>query len=176
MLGIQIQNSTESPAGTLLSEAVRDLLLSDSFNAAGPTGSSSPFASGKYSIPVPEPILIVEDEPVVRGLLAATLKRAGFRADTAQDGEEGWTALRVMPYAIVITDHQMPKLTGLQLIERMRDNSMDVPCILISGNMPPTESLTAIGHPLAILEKPFSPMELLESVFNALSYRKLQLS
>jgi DNA-binding NtrC family response regulator len=176
MLGILMQNSTQSAAPTLLSDAVRDLLLSDAFNIAGPAGSASPFALGKYPGPVLEPILVVEDEPVIRGLLAATLNRAGFRADTAQDGEDGWRALRVTPYAIVITDHQMPRLTGLQLIERMRDNSMDVPCILISGNMPPNESLTALGHPIAILEKPFSPLELLESVVNALLYRKLQAS
>jgi DNA-binding NtrC family response regulator len=170
------ENSTQSAAGTLLSDAVRDLLLSDALAAAAANASNSPFASSKRSAPGPEPILIVEDEPVVRGLLATTLKRVGFRADTAQDGEEGWTALRVTPYAVVITDHQMPRLNGLQLITRMRDNSMDVPCILISGNMPSNDSLTALRHPVSLLEKPFSPMELIDSVFNALSYRKVQVS
>jgi DNA-binding response OmpR family regulator len=119
--------------------------------------------------PAPKQILVVDDDPQVRGLVAGTVRRAGFRADTAEDGEEGWTALCRTSYDLLITDHEMPRLTGLKLIERLRAVSMEPPCILISGNMPGTDCvLLKILHPGAILEKPFLPNALIELIYDFL--------
>lgn len=110
-------------------------------------------------------ILVVDDDTYVRNLVAKTVTRAGFRADTANDGENGWEAFCRVAYDLVITDHEMPRLTGLRLIARIRSYSQEPPCILISGELPAVEStLMAIVGRGAILAKPFSPAALIEKV------------
>jgi CheY-like chemotaxis protein len=110
-------------------------------------------------------ILIVDDEPEIRSLVARTVKGEGFRADTAADGEEGWAALCQTNYDLLITDHEMPKLKGLALIKRLRAVSRNKPCILMSGQLPrPEPILRLFVHPGAVMAKPFSTGALLEKV------------
>lgn len=119
--------------------------------------------------PAPKQILVIDDDPLVRNLVAGTVRRVGFRADTAEDGEEGWSALCRIPYDLLITDHEMPRLTGLKLIERLRAFPKETPCILISGNMPGTDDdLRQILHPGATLEKPFLAHQLIELIYDFL--------
>jgi DNA-binding response OmpR family regulator len=117
----------------------------------------------------PKQILVVEDDPEIRELVARTITRAGFQVDTAGDGEEAWNALCLTAYDLVITDHEMPRLTGLKLIERIRAISVEPPCILISCNLPGSAStLREILYPGALLAKPFSGVQLIERVFGLL--------
>jgi len=58
------------------------------------------------------------------------------KVDAACDAADAWEALHVVRYDLVITDHQMPRLTGLELILRMRSANMSQPVILMSGTMP----------------------------------------
>jgi DNA-binding response OmpR family regulator len=114
-------------------------------------------------------ILVIDDDPQIRRLVAAAVTRAGFLADTARDGEEGWKAICAATYDLVITDHEMPNLSGLSLIERMRTVSNEPPCILISGHLPePDAVLRALAHRGAVLAKPFSASALIESIFELL--------
>jgi CheY-like chemotaxis protein len=165
-----IQNSSQDPADT----PPREQVDSDGLPAgAGVLGLAAPADSLKTGRTVgnalSKQILVIDDDREVRGLVALTVTRAGFRADTARDGEEGWRALCVTNYDLVITDHEMPKLTGLKLIERMRAVSVEPPCILISANFPlPEDDLKKIVYRGAVLPKPFSPSELIESVFELL--------
>jgi DNA-binding response OmpR family regulator len=123
----------------------------------------------------PKQILVIDDEPELRELVADNVIRAGFRVDTARDGEEGWKALCVTTYDLLITDHEMPKLTGLALIERLRAVSTRPPCILISGSLPmPVSALNGIVHPGAVLRKPFSASALIEKVYGLLSHGDFQ--
>jgi two-component system, OmpR family, alkaline phosphatase synthesis response regulator PhoP len=122
-------------------------------------------------------ILVVDDDRDIREMVARTVSRAGFSADTAQDGEEGWQAICMTPYDLIITDHEMPRLTGLSLIRRLRQLSHEPPCILISGNLPEPESaLKGILHSDAYLEKPFSAVALIEKVYGILLYGDSQAS
>jgi DNA-binding response OmpR family regulator len=119
----------------------------------------------------PKRILVVDDEPALRELMADAVTRVGFHAHTARDGEEGWEALCTTTYDLLITDHEMPRLTGLALIERLRTISMKPPCILTSGSLPLPESvLKKIVHPGAVLPKPFSVTKLIEKVYGLLMY------
>lgn len=114
-------------------------------------------------------ILVVDDDPSLRDLIAKTVTQAGFRVDVARDGEEGWNALCRADYALVITDNEMPKLTGIKLIERIRSVSVEPPCILISGNMAGLETqLAGRPAPEALLGKPFSAAALIERIFTLL--------
>jgi DNA-binding response OmpR family regulator len=114
-------------------------------------------------------ILVIDDDPHVRELVAKTVTRAGFRADTESDGESGWHALCRVAYDLVITDNEMPRLTGLKLIERIRGFSNEPPCILISGKQLGDEStrMPLVGID-GFLAKPFSPAALIEKVYDLL--------
>ena len=61
-------------------------------------------------------ILYVDDDALLRELGEQILVRLGYDVDTAKDGAEGWDALHEHEYQLLITDYQMPCLTGLELI------------------------------------------------------------
>jgi DNA-binding response OmpR family regulator len=83
----------------------------------------------------------------------------------AADGEGAWERLRSEVFDLLITDHMMPRLTGLNLIKRLRDANMTVPSILISGNPPTDESdLLLLIQPGRFLQKPFNLASLLDVV------------
>jgi CheY-like chemotaxis protein len=116
-------------------------------------------------------ILVVDDDPIHRELVVSAVIEAGFEAHTAHDGEEGWEALCRQKYDLVITDHQMPKLTGLKLIERLRAVSANPPCILISGWLPePAGVLIETVQPGAVFAKPFPVAHLVETIFRLLGH------
>jgi two-component system chemotaxis response regulator CheY len=143
--------------------------ISPSLDFKSETDQDASYGSSEIRESVPRKILVIDDDPLILELVAETVTRAGFQAKTARNGEEGWTALCLSNFDLIITDHEMPKLTGLRIIERLREVSIEPPCILISGSMPGTESaLARIVHRGALLEKPFSPLELIEMIYGLL--------
>jgi len=110
-------------------------------------------------------ILLVDDDLYVRDRNAKVLIRSGYNVDTAEDGADAWNALNDINYDLLITDNKMPRVTGLELIKKLRSEDMTLPIILVSGTMP-TEELKQ--HPWmrldATLSKPFSIAELLDTV------------
>jgi DNA-binding response OmpR family regulator len=120
-------------------------------------------------------ILVVEDDTTIRELVAKTVLQAGFRADTAQDGEEGWIAACMTAYDLIITDHEMPRLTGLSLIKRLRQVSPEPPCILISASLPVHGlAIEGVIPESAFLAKPFSRAALIEKIYGHLLYGDFQ--
>lgn len=110
-------------------------------------------------------ILVVDDDLDIRQLSADVLVRSGFAVDAAADGLAGWEALRVHNYDLLITDHNLPRLTGLELVQKLRSARMALPVILASGTLPLQEPQWHPGLQLAaILPKPFSPDQLLKTV------------
>jgi DNA-binding response OmpR family regulator len=115
--------------------------------------------------PVPGRILLVDDDPGVRGFLGEMLRRVEYHVSCAEDGEAGWDVLRADRFDVLITDHEMPRLSGLDLLRRVRAAPLDVPVILISGSMPWTEpDLLRLLPPGVALEKPFSFVDLLANI------------
>jgi CheY-like chemotaxis protein len=115
-------------------------------------------------------ILVVEDDPSLLDIIAMTIERAGFVADKARNGEEAWTAVCNAHYDLVITDNEMPLLTGVKLIMRLRSVAAVPPCLLISGNLTSLDSMRRNISPGAVLAKPFSSIELLENIYSLLLY------
>src|SRR5215469_5106792 len=66
-------------------------------------------------------VLVVEDDERVRSALADLLDGWGFQVTTAIDGTEGWKKIEAVSPAVVVSDFQMPGLTGLDLLKRTRD-------------------------------------------------------
>ena len=110
-------------------------------------------------------ILLVDDDAEIRGLIALLLGDAGYRVGCAADGEAAWSALCAEQFDLLITDHEMPKLTGLDLLRRVRSGPLDLPAIMISGFMPWGEAdIEELLPPGAMVEKPFPMVDLLGKV------------
>jgi two-component system, OmpR family, response regulator PhoP len=78
-------------------------------------------------------ILVVEDEAAIRDGLKARLVDAGFTVDTAQDGEEGLFAGLEYPIDVAIVDLGLPKLSGLDLIRRLRSEKKSFPILVLTA-------------------------------------------
>jgi DNA-binding response OmpR family regulator len=110
-------------------------------------------------------ILLVDDEPDLRRFAAQALVGSGFYVDTAENGAVAWENLQRNSYDLLITDHNMPKLTGVELVKKLRSARMTLPVILATGKLPVKElSQNPSLQLAAILPKPFSFEELLGTV------------
>lgn len=116
-------------------------------------------------------ILICDDEIHIVRALQFKLSKAGYDVSCAADGEAAWQAIERDPPDLLITDFQMPRLNGLELIERVRQQSAtcDLPVIVLSakGFELSGQDLTQRYGVLAVIDKPFSPREVLRLVESA---------
>ncbi len=85
------------------------------------------------SIQGPNHILVVDDESDVCDLLSRFLTRRGYDVDTANDGEAALRAVRSNPPDIVLLDIRLPKLDGLTVLQKLREESDQVAVITMSG-------------------------------------------
>jgi DNA-binding response OmpR family regulator len=110
-------------------------------------------------------ILVVDDDAKICQLNAEVLSRSGYQTETAEDGAAAWEALQANGYDLLITDHDMPKVSGVELVKKVRSAQMTLPVILATGSMPEEE---LNRHPwlqlAATLLKPFTGDELLGAV------------
>ncbi|MDE3235382.1 MAG: sigma-54-dependent Fis family transcriptional regulator [Bacteroidota bacterium] len=79
-------------------------------------------------------ILIVDDERAIRNVLKDILGNEGYKTDEAADGEEGWKKFSATTYDLVLCDIKMPKLDGLEFLQKATEANPDVPVIMISGH------------------------------------------
>jgi len=93
-------------------------------------------------------ILLVDDDPISLYVLTNYLKSMDYIAVTANDGLQAWEILQKNPeeFSVVIADRIMPKLHGLQLLEKMRNHVRlkTVPVILLTGEAEKEEQITAV--------------------------------
>ena len=112
---------------------------------------------------------MVDDDIAIRQVSNELLTRSGYHVDLAEDGAVAWNTLQANRYDLVVTDHKMPKLTGIQLVNKLRAARMALPVILVSGALPMEE---LDRHPClqlaATLLKPFTAEELLLAVTEVL--------
>ncbi len=79
-------------------------------------------------------ILIIDDERAIRSVLKDILGNEGFKVDEAADGEEGLKKFTSATYDIVLCDIKMPKLDGLEFLQKATDHNPETPVIMISGH------------------------------------------
>jgi DNA-binding response OmpR family regulator len=113
-------------------------------------------------------ILLCDDELHILRAAEFKFKRAGYDVVTATDGEEGWERVNSVHPDIVVTDCQMPRLSGLGLAERIKSSpqTMGLPVIMLSAKgfeLSPAELRTQFGI-CCLMTKPFSPRELFTRV------------
>ena len=110
-------------------------------------------------------ILVVDDDISVRHLTTEVLVYSGYRVDTAEDGAVAWDTLQINSYDLLVTDHNMPKVSGVELLKKVRLARMALPTILVSGAMPREElNRHAWLQIQATLLKPYTVPELLGTV------------
>jgi DNA-binding response OmpR family regulator len=113
----------------------------------------------------PHRILVVEDEIYVAQLNIEVLTRSGYEVDTVQDGVAAWEALNDDSYDLMITDNNMPKLSGVELLKKLRAARMELPIIMATGALPEQEFARSPWlRPAATLVKPYTVGELLRTV------------
>jgi two-component system OmpR family response regulator len=110
-------------------------------------------------------ILVVEDDSKIASFVMHGLEQAGYVVDLAADGEDGLHMATTMPYDAAVIDIMLPKLDGLTLIERLRQQSINTPVIILSAKQSVDDRVRGlqIGSD-DYLTKPFSFVELLARV------------
>ncbi len=120
-------------------------------------------------------ILVVDDERVIREILAEFLALEGFSVHTVEDGEKALTELRLRPYDLLITDLKMPRLSGLQLLERIEQERLGVLTVLMTGFGTVETAIEAMKKgAYDYLLKPFKVEEVIHVVERALYRQRLQ--
>jgi two-component system, sensor histidine kinase len=110
-------------------------------------------------------ILVADDEPVIRSMIRSMLAGAGHHVDVVEDGAAAWAALQAQSYDLLVTDHNMPRMTGLELVRQLRSARMALPVMLVAGAVPEDELQQDPSLQIAAtLSKPFEVGELLGTV------------
>ena len=127
---------------------------------------SAPPSSGSKSYR----ILVVDDEKAVRNLHLELLTRAGYEVIAVADGALAWEAIQTQHFDLMITDNSMPKITGVEMINKMIAVNIGLPVIMATGALPPHEfSRNPWLSTVAVLEKPVSNSTLLSAVLKILN-------
>lgn len=119
-------------------------------------------------------ILIIDDEKAIRKTLTEILSYEGFQTEEAADGEEGWKLFITKTYDAVLCDIKMPKMDGLEFLEKANARNSDVPIIMISGHGNIETAVDAVKNgAFDYLSKPPDLNRLLITIRNALEKKTL---
>lgn len=134
------------------------------------TASNPGRALLQHSARPPRRILVADDDPDIRRLNAKVLIYSGYEVDAVEDGGLAWEKLQQKKHDLLLTDNDMPKLSGVELLRRLREANMNLPVILATG-VPPAKEFERDPwlKPAATLLKPYSMDALLETVNLVLS-------
>jgi len=114
-------------------------------------------------------ILVIDDEDVVRGLVVEILETAGHAAVGAESAERALTLLESSDFDLVVSDVVMPGLSGLELLERVRERRASLPVVLVTGaGTYDTLSEALTRGAAGLVTKPFAHADLQNAVADAL--------
>lgn len=121
-------------------------------------------------------ILLCDDELHILKAAEFKFKRSGYEVTTASDGEQAWQLINERLPDILITDCQMPRMNGLQLAERVKNDpkTSNLPVVMLSAKgfeLSDADLRERFGI-LALISKPFSPRDLFERVEAILNERE----
>jgi two-component system, LuxR family, response regulator FixJ len=115
--------------------------------------------------PADKSITVVDDDDAVRDSLCVMLTLAGLQVTSCRSGAALLQHLKQVTPDCLVLDVHMPRMTGLELVERLNKDGYDIPVILISGNLDATTEAQArrlgVVH---LLKKPFSGATLIKIV------------
>lgn len=111
-------------------------------------------------------VLVVEDDPSVRGLLHTLLSAEGYDVATASDGLAGLVKATSTHPALVLLDLMMPDLGGVRVLEELREDPelAGTPVIVVTGKVDAVPGIRALLGEGSVFVKPFAVAELLSRV------------
>lgn len=119
-------------------------------------------------------VLIIDDEKIIRRTLKEIIEYEGFEVVEASDGVEGLGMIDKDKYDIIFCDIKMPKLDGLELLEKIQERTIDTPIIMISGHGNIDTAVEAIKKgAFDFISKPLDLNRLLITMRNALNKSSL---
>ena len=113
-------------------------------------------------------ILVVEDDAAIRRVNTEILTCSGYQVDAAEDGAAAWDALQLKKYDLIVTDNDMPRVTGVELIQKVQAAGMALPVILATGALPEFAQHGSL-QPAVTLLKPYTLHELLAAAKTSLT-------
>lgn len=119
-------------------------------------------------------VLIAEDNPGLARVLSFRFESSGFTTVTCFDGGQAWQAFNEQPVAAVVSDHEMPVMTGVKLIQRIKNVDPAVPCFLVTGRdleLSRDQAVMELGV-CEVFGKPINAVMLMSAVSNAIDQRE----
>ena len=124
------------------------------------------------SAPLPK-VLIIDDEPSVRGMLRRMLPAGEYEMTEAVDGQQALACLRAESFDVVLSDICMPGLSGVELLRQIREIDKDLPVILVTGNPDLVTATEAVAlRAFRYMAKPPLREELRDAVQRAANLRR----
>ncbi|BAZ16427.1 adenylate cyclase carrying two-component hybrid sensor and regulator domains [Calothrix sp. NIES-4071] len=139
-----------------------------------PTGAHD-FSEAHEVVPTGHTILVVDDNPDLRGYVSGILRANGYKVHTARNGADGFKNAQKFQPSLIVTDLMMPLVTGLEMIGMIRNDSKlkGTPVILLTAKIDEETRIsgTELGAD-AYLAKPFNDRELLAEVRNLVALKE----
>ncbi|MEM9348246.1 MAG: sigma-54 dependent transcriptional regulator [Planctomycetota bacterium] len=120
-------------------------------------------------------VLVVDDKQMMRDSVGATLQRAGYTVVVANNGKDAVAKLGRHQPAVVVTDLKMPEMTGLELLQHLREADSDLPVVLMTAYGTVGDAVEAMKHgAFDFVQKPFEGDQLVIVVKRAVEHRQLR--
>jgi two-component system, chemotaxis family, chemotaxis protein CheY len=108
-------------------------------------------------------VLVVDDDPTILNLVTEFLEDEGYNVRRAGDGWEAWQAIQAAPPMLLVTDIRMPRMTGSELVLRLRAHGSAIPILLMAATPALAEPLMQFDC-IEFIAKPFKLELLLDGV------------
>jgi len=119
-------------------------------------------------------ILVIDDERSIRNTLKDILGLEGHKVEVAEDGEQGFTMASGTKFDAVFCDIKMPKMDGMEVLDKLRENSPETPIVMISGHGDVDTAVESIKKgAFDYIQKPLDLNRLLVTLRNALDRSNL---
>jgi EAL domain-containing protein (putative c-di-GMP-specific phosphodiesterase class I) len=119
-------------------------------------------------------ILVVDDDQIIRRLLARVLSAKGYHIVVAEDGRDAQALLAKQDFDLILSDVRMPRMNGVEVLRLVREHDPDLPVILFTGSPSVETAIDALQlRATAYLTKPLEPVRLIEEIEKALKLQEL---
>ncbi|HQW46537.1 MAG TPA: response regulator, partial [Chitinophagaceae bacterium] len=119
-------------------------------------------------------ILVIDDEKSIRKALTEILVSEGYKVDEATDGLEGYNLIKAKKYDCILSDIKMPRMSGLEMLDKLMHEGLDTPIIMISGHGTTDDAVDAVKKgAFDYISKPPDLNRLLITIRNALDKASL---
>ncbi len=116
-------------------------------------------------------ILVIDDDPILAGLLQLTLQLEGYDVDVASDGDAGLKQVKAARFDLILLDLVMPKIDGIKFLRLLAESGAHRPPVMIVSSAT-EEKLTEQHRALGVVDiarKPVEPAELVKRAARALA-------